>query len=95
MNEPSITHCLLGRREDTDSTISCTIYPLGGKKKERIIKKRTIYANSSYIACFEKKVTGLRRDIQSKKGKKERRKKKKTHQFYCLLDYIEKYENLH
>lgn len=24
-----------------------------------------------------------------------RRKKKKTHQFYCLLDYIEKYENLH
>lgn len=78
MNEPSITHCLLGRREDTDSTISCTIYPLGEKKKRENNKKRTIYANSSYIACFEKKVTGLRRDIQSKKGKKERRKKKNS-----------------
>lgn len=55
------------------------------KKKERIIKKRTIYANSSYIACFEKKVTGLRRDIQSKKGKKERRKKKKLISFIACL----------
>lgn len=30
-----------------------------------------------------------------KERKNERKKEKKTHQFYCLLDYIEKYENLH
>lgn len=30
-----------------------------------------------------------------RKERKNERKEKKTHQFYCLLDYIEKYENLH
>lgn len=28
-------------------------------------------------------------------GHSAREEKKKSHQFYCLLDYIEKYENLH
>lgn len=94
MNEPSITHCLLGRREDTDSTISCTIYPLGEKKKERIIKKGQ-YMQTLHI------LPALRKKLQDSDGtfnlRKERKKggKKKTHQFYCLLDYIEKYENLH
>lgn len=43
----------------------------------------------------------LRKKLQDSDGtfnlRKERKKggKKKTHQFYCLLDYIEKYENLH
>lgn len=42
----------------------------------------------------------LRNKLQDSNGtfnlRKERMKeRKKTHQFYCLLDYIEKYENLH
>lgn len=43
----------------------------------------------------------LRNKLQDSDGtfnlRKERMKerKRKTHQFYCLLDYIEKYENLH
>lgn len=42
----------------------------------------------------------LRNKLQDSDGtfnlRKERMKeRKKTHQFYCLLDYIEKYENLH
>lgn len=39
MNKPSITCCLLGKREDIPSTISCTIYLLG---KKRINKKDNI-----------------------------------------------------
>lgn len=63
------------------------------KKKERIIKKGQYMQTLHILPALRKKLQDSDGTFNLRKERKE--EKKKTHQFYCLLDYIEKYENLH